>query len=277
MVLTLEFAEPPAALARYISIYYFVRFDYPQIDDLERADVGYLRFMFSGSGFYNFKSGASDPDCKVMLLGPGTETASYSIKGPLVSFGAVLLPEFWGAIAHAPATDFGNRALDARIALGEDILEVFDRLNGMEDVHAMAPVVNDYLIRRVKPIPDDHLAVIERIGDWLRCFPIPDPQKLYDSTGMSSRQVMRIANRYFGAPPRLLARKFRALRTASRLIGTRGQIPAQLISEYADRAHMTREVREFTGLTPRQLQVNSNPIMQVTLHPDNFRAEAPWT
>ncbi len=88
---------------------------------------------------------------------------------------------------------------------------------------------------------------------------------------------MRLANRYFGAPPKLLSRKFRALRTASRLIGTRGPVPEALVADYADRAHMIREVKHFTGMTPRNLQINSSPIMQITLHPDNFRAEAPWT
>ncbi|MBL0002378.1 MAG: hypothetical protein IPO97_16215 [Sphingomonadales bacterium] len=46
---------------------------------------------------------------------------------------------------------------------------------------------------------------------------------------------------------------------------------------YAERAQMTREIKHCTGLTPRGLQVCSNPIMQMTLHPDNFRAQAPWT
>jgi hypothetical protein len=40
---------------------------------------------------------------------------------------------------------------------------------------------------------------------------------------------------------------------------------------------MVREVKHFTGLTPRNLQITSNPIMQITLHPDNFRHDAPWT
>ena len=40
---------------------------------------------------------------------------------------------------------------------------------------------------------------------------------------------------------------------------------------------MNREIKYFTGMTPKQLQVNSNPVLLATLHPSNFRAEAPWT
>lgn len=277
MAMDLSFAMPAAELAPYVSIYYRVRFDYPTIDDHERADVGYLRLMFSGRGFYNYSGGHRDPDRPVMLLGPASATAPYAITGPLDSFGCVLLPEFWGGIVDASAADYANRALDGVPALGDGAVALFDAMKGETDIEAMGRMMDDFLIPRIKPLAEDQREVIEKIGAWLSCFPIPSPEKLYDVCDLSPRQVMRLANRYFGAPPKLLARKFRALRTASRIIGTRGPIPDALVYEYSDRAHMIREVKHFTGLTPRNLQVNSSPIMQVTLHPDNFRADAPWT
>jgi methylphosphotriester-DNA--protein-cysteine methyltransferase len=146
----------------------------------------------------------------------------------------------------------------------------------METVEDMARRVDSMLLRQIKPLPGDHLETIGLIGEWLSQYPIPSTETLYGRAAFSERQVMRIANRYFGASPKMLARKFRALRTASRLIGTRGRISPELIAEYSDQAHMVREVKQFTGLTPRALQVTSNPIMQVTLHPDNFRHDTPW-
>ncbi len=59
----LSFAMPAPELAPFVSIYYRVFFDYPQIEDFERADVGYLRLMFGGHGFYNYPDGQRDPDC----------------------------------------------------------------------------------------------------------------------------------------------------------------------------------------------------------------------
>ena len=273
----LSFAMPAPELAPFVSIYYRVFFDYPQIEDFERADVGYLRLMFGGHGFYNYPGGQRDPDCPVMLLGPATVTASYNITGPLDSFGCVLLPEFWGGIVNADANDYANRARDGVPLLGDEARALFDRMKGLRDVEEMGRMMDAFLIPRIRKPPDDHRAVIAKIGDWLSCRPIASPEALYAACDLSPRQVMRLANRYFGAPPKMLARKFRALRTASRLIGTKGPVPDALTSDYSDRAHMIREIKHFTGLTPRQLQINSNPIMQVTLHPDNFRAEAPWT
>ncbi len=273
----LSFAMPAPELAPYVSLYYYVFFDYPQIEDFERADVGYLRLMFGGHGFYNYPGGHRDPDCPVMLLGPATATANYSITGPLNSFGCVLLPEFWGGIVHADADDYANRARDGVPLLGERAVALFEDMKGMRDVEEMGRMMDAFLVPRIRQLPEDQRAVIGKIGDWLSCLPIPAPEALYAACDLSPRQVMRLANRYFGAPPKLLARKFRALRTASRIIGTRGPVPDALVKEYSDRAHMTREIKHFTGLTPRNLQINSNPVMQVTLHPDNFRAEAPWT
>lgn len=273
----LSFAMPAPELAPYVSAYYYVYFDYPLIEDYERADVGYLRLMFGGHGFYNYPGGNRDPDCPVMLLGPASTTASYSVTGPLDSFGCVLLPEFWGGIVDAGADDYANRARDGVPLLGPESLDLFHRMNGMRDVEAMGRMMDALLVPKIRPLADDQRAIIGKIGDWLSCMPIPAPEALYAACDLSPRQVMRLANRYFGAPPKLLARKFRALRTASRLIGTKGPVPDELAEEYSDRAHMTREIKHFTGLTPRNLQINSNPVMQVTLHPDNFRAEAPWT
>lgn len=273
----LDFATPDPRLAPYISTYYRVFVDYPLIEDVERADVGYLRFMFSGTGFYDYGGGQRDPDRPVMLLGPATRTASYSVRGPLESFGCVLLPAFWGGIVEAEAHSHANRALDAVPTLGADALILFEALKRTRDVARMGRLMDTFLLPRIRAIPPDHLEVIDRIGNWLSCFPIPPVEELYGSIALSRRQVMRLANRYFGAPPKLLSRKFRALRTASRLIGTRGPVPEALVADYADRAHMIREVKHFTGMTPRNLQINSSPIMQITLHPDNFRSEAPWT
>ncbi len=272
----LTFAEPDARLSAYVSAYYHVRVDYPLIEDYERADVGYLRFMFEGHGAYRYPD-HEDPDRPVMLLGPATGTASFTVTGPLDSFGCVLLPHFWGGIAPAGADEYANRARDAVPLFGDAVMRLHQDLAGQPDVEAMGQLMDAFLIARIKPLPDEHLRVIAKIGDWLSAFPIPSPDALYAACDVSGRTVMRIANRYFGAAPKLLARKFRALRTASRLLGSKGPVPDELVAEYADRAHLTREVKHFTGMTPRSLQIASHPIMQVTLHPDNFRMDAPWT
>ena len=273
----LTFASPAPALLKHVSLYYYVDFNYSQIEDIERADVGYLRFMLAGQGVYHFASGHNDRSSDVMLLGPSSRAADYSLTGPLRCFGAVLLPRFWGGITQRPASDFADRALDATPAFSSNLRPLFSMLTAMDSVEAMAQAMDAYLLPMVKPLrPEDELVIAE-ISKWLAQNPIPAPAVLYSVCNLSSRQVMRLSNHYFGAPPKLLARKFRALRSASLIIGTKGRIADGLTDEYSDQSHMTREIKHFTGLTPRQLQINSNPLMQATLHPRTFRTEAPWT
>jgi AraC-like DNA-binding protein len=272
----LNFCAPAPALADHVSVYYLMEHTAPRFEDIERADVGYLRFFITADGYYDLPNGERRASADVMLLGPWTATCNWVMHGEMISFGCVLLPEFWGGLADCEASSLVNLAVDGRDVFGDSIQELHAALSKAGDIFEMGRLVDAWLIRRIKPISADHRAVIHAIGDWLRQKPIPSPDRLYERTDMSPRQVMRISNRYFGAPPSVLIRKFRALRTASRLLGVRGKIPLELIDEYADQAHMTREVKAFAGRTPRQLQLNTDPVLHATLHPSNFREEAPW-
>lgn len=272
----LTFTLPAPALSSYVSLYYYVDFDYARIEDIERADVGYLRFMFSGSGVYHYADGHNDRSTDIMLIGPSTIVAPYRLTGPMRCFGCVLLPRFWGGIVDRRATAFTNRASDAGQTFGPEIQALFEDLSAMSTIDTMAKAADNFLLPKIKPVRSEDSAVIVEIGKWLALAPIAPPEALYAACTLSSRQVMRLSNQYYGAPPKLLSRKFRALRTASQIIGSKGSIPDALADEYADKSHMIREIKQFTGLTPRQLQVNSNPLMQASLHPQTFRTQPPW-
>jgi AraC-like DNA-binding protein len=273
---TMETTRVSPALVPYISAYFRLRFDYPHIEEIERADVGYLRFTLQGTGYYEYAPRERYYDCPATILGPSTKKARYALEGPLESFGCVLGPAFWGGIIAGDAHHFANRVTDAAQLLGPEIHKVTKALAQAGDTVAMAATVDAFLIERIKPLPADHALAIAAISHWLSQDPTPPPEVLYGACAQSSRQVMRYANRFFGAPPKMLARKFRALRTASRIVGTRGRVPETIVADYSDRAHMSREVKHFTGVTPRGLQINSSPIMQISLEPANFRAIAPW-
>ncbi|MFM9852399.1 MAG: DUF6597 domain-containing transcriptional factor [Sphingomonadaceae bacterium] len=264
------------ALSPYVAAYFRLRFDYPRIEDIERADVGYLRITMAGTGYYDFGPGERFHDCPATILGVSTKAARYALEGPLHSFGCVLRPAFWGGIVDCDAQDFTNQVVDAVGLLGAEVAALPQALASQSDVGAMAALLDAFLIPRIKPLPADQTAVIALISDWLSVDPTPPLEALYAACAVSPRQVMRYANRFFGASPKMLARKLRALRTASRILGTKGQVPDDLVAPYSDRAHMSREVKHFTGVTPRGLQINSSPIMQISLQLPNFQTITPW-
>ena len=56
------------------------------------------------------------------------------------------------------------------------------------------------------------------VDAWLADNPSPVLDELVATTGLSRRQVERRCNALYGAPPKLLARKYRALRAAVALV-----------------------------------------------------------
>jgi hypothetical protein len=198
----MDFALPAPGLAEHVSAYYLHRFEAPLIEDSERADVGYLRFMFAGEGHIRHRERGVVPSSPVMLVGPSTETALYSINGPLHTFGCVLLPQFWGGLVDMSAEDAANFSLDGAAVMGPDATSCFNDLMMLHDVDGMARRVDAFLLPRVKPLSPDHLKTIALIGEWLSQSPIPSTETLYSRADLSARQVMRIANRFMVLRPK---------------------------------------------------------------------------
>jgi methylphosphotriester-DNA--protein-cysteine methyltransferase len=100
---------------------------------------------------------------------------------------------------------------------------------------------------------------------WLTGAPSPEVDELVATAGMSARQVERLARRIYGAPPKLLARKYRALRAAS-VLGS-ADLPWQDVAgdAFYDQSHFIREIKHFTGLTPRQFQRDIPPVTRLSL------------
>ena len=93
----------------------------------------------------------------------------------------------------------------------------------------------------------------------------------------SARQVQRLCERYFGLPPRGLARKYRALRAAVLL--SRPDITVEDITavqdHFYDQPHMIREMRLFAGRTPARIADPDTPYLSAFLDQRDFRGEGP--
>lgn len=271
----LTFALPSPALQRFIGVYYLLEEEFSLIEDLQRADVGQLRFFLEGQGYHAYANGERAESHPVFLTGPTNSSNRFSITGPLRIVGISLRPEAWGALVPTDAHKLADHATDAVPIMGSAIENLLISLTAYAKIADIAPLLDAWLIRRIKPIRADHQAAIDAIRNWLAEGEFPHVDDLYARSDLSERQMMRIANRYFGAPPKLLARKYGALRTASRIFVSGGAIPDEALTHYADRSHLTREVRIFTGQTPSQLKTVSSRFMRATLSPDNFRELLP--
>lgn len=264
----LDFAAPSPAVASLVTAFYLYRSDEAVIEGIERADVGQIRFMLRGAGTMTFPDGYCEPSTPIMINGPGTGAAVYRVAGPFYCFGAALRPAGWAALIGVPAHERADHLTDGETIFGEGGLALLDRLRALGDVQDMAREVEPFFLARARPIPTEHLRLCEAVRRWLADSEVPRVQALFDAIPLSSRQVVRLVKHYFGAPPKLLERKFRALRAATALAD--GADAREVAEAFYDQPHMIREIKHFTGHTPGTLASRMDPVLAMTLSPTAF-------
>jgi methylphosphotriester-DNA--protein-cysteine methyltransferase len=122
-----------------------------------------------------------------------------------------------------------------------------------------------------------HAQFIGAVARWLARSLSPELEDLYAEAGYGERQVQRLTERYFGLPPRSLARKYRALRAA--VILSRPSISADEIAavedHFYDQPHMIRELRLFAGRTPARIADPDTPYLSAFLDLRDFCESGP--
>lgn len=249
----LDYQIPALRLAPYISTFYRLQ-TVAGLDEVERADRAQLRLRLTpGNAHYVFADGSRQEATPLHLLGPTSGAFTVRAEGPLLVFGMGLTPAGWEALIDDDASLLLNRVADAAAVLGESLTEAAARLGPEQDIAMMAAIVEPVLDAMLRPPQNGTRSFVEAVDAWLADAPSPSLDALADATGLSRRQVERRCNQLYGAPPKLLARKYRALRAAVALSKQRGgEMP--VIEGFYDQSHMIREIKQFTGMTPRQVR-----------------------
>lgn len=261
----LRYFAPPPDLRGHVSAYYIFRADVPRISDLVRADLAQLRFMVSGAGTYSFANGTCIAAPEVSLLGPTTAATRFDAAGPLLVFGMGILPAGWAGLIGEDASLFADSVTDAVDVLGGMLEDALDAMRFDQHPAKMIGLANTVMRRLVADMYDVPRWFTDLADDWLTGAPSPMIDQLVREAGISSRQIERLTRRIYGAPPKLLARKYRALRAASHLAAAdRGWADAAGEAFY-DQSHFIREFKRFTGHTPLQFQRAPTPVTKLTL------------
>jgi AraC-like DNA-binding protein len=271
--------SPPAGLTPYVTQCYYFRCDDLDLKEIQPAALGHLVFNIYGNGTMRFRSGIEADILPANIFGPCTAAAEYHISGPMANFGLALTPAGFVALTGESAHIYADRLADASSILGPEVMSLTDRLrsiaqiSGEPDFAAMIDLIGEFLSEKLQQIPDDHFILIDRVGAWINSSLSPDVDVLYESLGKSRNTATRLVSHYFGATPKALMRKYRALRTATMLIddATTESQRAEIQSHFYDQPHMIREIRHFTGRTPGTLDSDDAKILRVWLNKENYR------
>lgn len=265
-MISIRYFAPAPALRDYVSSYYWFQSDAPAFSDLMRAELGQIRIVTCGSATNQYVSGRIRQSSDAQLQGPTTGPSRFVANGPLHLFGIGLLPLGWATLIGVPADLLADDVTDLGAVVGPPAHQLADAMAGAVDDAARVGIADRFL---ADLLVDPHPAPVwfsRLCDDWLTASTNPGVDRLVDDSGMSVRSVERLAKRVYGASPKLLSRKYRALQAAVQ-IGN-GEIAGWsdlACSGFYDQAHFIREFKQFTGMTPTRFQDGAAEVHRLTI------------
>ena len=269
----LRYLVPPPELADYFGASYLFTADCPIVADQTRADFAQIRFMLAGVGQYTFGDGrqVATPEC--CLLGPTSTALSFNVTGPMQVFGVTVLPLGWAALRAGDADGAADNALDLAVLFGADWHDMLLLLRATDDAASAADLLWAFLQTRLHPISDADRLFVQATDRWLADERSPRVEALQEATGLSARQLARWCNRLYGAPPKYLARKYRALRCAQELAREELDWADVSADAFYDQSHFIRELKHFTGLTPTELRERASVVTRLSMNRAEIKGE----
>ena len=264
-----SFAPPPADLARHVNGFYELTYHEP-VDEVLPAYSAQLMVSDGPGGFADFGNGLVPSYPNASMFGPMTDAHRIVMPKPTVIYGASISIYGWAAITGLPALKSSNRHIDAVTGLGETAgkaaLELGRQAGKLSSAEVFARLA-DIIRSRAGILPDGHAELIDTTYRWLSGDLNPDLDDLYNCLPYSDRQVQRLIKQFFGLPPARLKRQYRALRAAIILSDPRvtDKERDSVYAAFYDQAHMIREVKQFTGHTPRWLEPGRITFASTTL------------
>lgn len=282
-LIQLDYIPPPDHLAPYITTFFLLRCEEAQIVDMLPAGLGILSVFMKGQGEIFIRNGTIDPSHRINILTPLSAAAPVALDGPWHAFGASLSPLGWAAVTdRKSAAQYGNRLHDATkflspmlAATGNDIADGWNA--GQLDVQGMTDRLGAAIESLIQPVPSTHQKLIALVAHWLSESLSPRVDRLQDLVLYSPRQLQRLVDQYYGLPPKQLARKYRALRSAGLLAdpNTTDDQVTNIAEQFYDQSHMIREISLFAGRTPARIGGADNPMLTALLDLRNFREIKP--
>ncbi len=264
-MISIEYEACSGKLGELISSFYSFRYRGDGAVETERADRAQFRFYLRGRGEYRFGTGNIDSSHEATIIGPTTQSYETTAEGNMSIFGWGLTPAGWAALMGAQAEKWVDRAFDARMIFGDSILDLHRELktstNLLEQV-GMAKMASAKIFKNAQTAPFEFTAIVD---NWLISNMDPVVDDLVVASGLSIRQLERMTKRFYGMPPKKLARKYRALRAAHALANGDSLDENNMSVVFHDQSHLIREVKQFTGLTPSQLKSGTSQLTNATM------------
>lgn len=263
-----EFVPAPADLKAYVNSLYILNVGPDGLEEVLPSYSGQLLFTCEGGGRMDFGTGYVEAPARVCFIGPLSKAHPFVLEGPTQVLGVSLTFKGWAALTGLAVVQNSDRFVSVESGLGKPIAKqalklLTDLCSNSISISQAIDRLAELLRKRIKPLPESHAHLIDVTYEWLSSSFNPKNDQLYERLALSKRQAQRLVKRFFGLPPSRLKRRYRAIRAATLLSDPNldEAVLWELLSSFYDQPHMIREIREFTGRTPRILAGGEGSIV----------------
>lgn len=218
-----------------------------------------------------YKDGIKLP--KVFCYGQMTDYRVLETTGTLRLIIAVFRPFGMSSILHTPAGELKNKIIDLESVIDNSVSIIYEALCETASNLEIAKNLNDYFSILLQKREVHMFPMIAAATNWIaERNGLFKAEELIHFTGYSQRTIERAFHNLVGLAPKKLGGIIRLHHFLGEVRGTGNKYnftPKVFDSGYFDQAHMIREFRKITGLTPTTYHVKSKRLaVNVIVLPD---------
>ena len=270
---SMRYFSPAPALRPLLSSYYVLDYGAEGLADIMRAELANVRFLISGRSQLTWPDGSVRAGLPASVFGARCQPLGLRCEGPGRIFGAGIMPMGWAALFGVDAHELADDMLPLADIAGGLASSTLARMQEARDDAALVAAADAFFTGLMDARSLEREWFGPLVESWLIDGGAGGVDGLVDLADLSSRQVERLCRRYYGAPPKLLMRKYRALRAAVRysVDPSASWLDAAGDSFY-DQPHFIREFKTFVGMTPTQFAQQGAAVMN---HSIRLRRQLP--
>ena len=222
-----------------------------------------FRLVLGGEWEAEFPERAREPVPPASITGT-LERAPWAQGSAGLMVGVGLMPQGWPMLTSASADEFTDRLRPLNEAIGPIADVLHERLKAVdraaEGDGAYLKILDEVFASRLTDAPE--AALVATAHAALQNPQVTTVTAWAAELDLSSRQLERFSQRYFGLSPKRLLRRQRLLRTLAALRDSEGGTMSQLIdAHFSDQAHFIHEFNYYMGTTPKVYMARPQPIM----------------
>ena len=259
--MALEYILPRADLREHVRAYYYYSVDEPAFQPL-CAEMGNIRVVLSGGGSLHTPDGRKQDITSAFLIGPTMGAYCMEAVAGTCVFGIGIRPRGWVSLCGVSAEEVKDQVVDLTSFAGGMARASIEEMRNAGSLTEMAAAADRFFAKLLaRRASRRTIGYSQALANWLL-----DPQELsldalVESMDVSRRQTDRIAKLYFGASPKFLQRKYRALRSADRIRAGGLDWMSAAGDAYYDQSHFIKEFKTFVGVTPKQFIGNQAQLI----------------